>query len=48
VAALPGGDALLKRRIGEGTAAPQDTLQRTLLGGCGRQLFLAGLAARSF
>src|SRR5262249_32944073 len=47
VAALPGGDALLQSDIVEGTTAPQDTLQRTLLGGRGPQLLLVGLAARS-
>ena len=44
VAALPGGEALLKRRVVERATAPEHGLQRPFLGGRRAQFLLVGLA----
>jgi hypothetical protein len=46
VAALPGGDALLKRRVVERATAPQDALKLALLLGRRPEFLLVGPAAR--
>jgi hypothetical protein len=44
-AALPGGDTLLQRRVGERAAAHEDALKLPLLGGRGPELRLVGFMA---